>query len=330
MGISVVHAAEYLARYVDAYRVEYEKMIEPPPLGSGYPGLNISPFLQTKGLSCVLAVDGYVLVERSIPPRPKWWILGGPAFCVDYYHSREPAEFREERRAHEEAGRPTGIHIFPFASYIASRYWLGKLPRVVELHTPTINGIQFHIERVEIRRFELLRRLTFGWWTLVESQDGDTDSDFWQPTIARKAGFCNVERTEPRYFDYLETAPHIDEAAWDTRSIRARVMADVRRDFRYAAIHREMRKFPVGTIMFGHGPDIPDIDRLTGLYRVIEEFAALLEGSQDSEAIFHQYIDEHPEILDLYAKATSRPRFQLPAGETQLGKTFLEPDFVLE
>jgi hypothetical protein len=45
MTILVEEIAQYLKRYVEAYRAEYQRFIDLPPEGGGYPPLDISPYL---------------------------------------------------------------------------------------------------------------------------------------------------------------------------------------------------------------------------------------------------------------------------------------------
>jgi hypothetical protein len=53
--------SNYLAKYVQAYREEYENFVAAPPNGGGYPRLAVSPFLYSRNLLCFVAKNGYVL-----------------------------------------------------------------------------------------------------------------------------------------------------------------------------------------------------------------------------------------------------------------------------
>lgn len=75
----------------------------------------------------------------------------------------------------------------------------------------------------------------------------------------------------------------------------------------------------------------PFFDRLTALRNTLDEFATLLKEKGDAEeALFHDFLEANPILLDVYAEPVSKPRWQYPAGESPLGKTHVEPDFVLK
>ena len=72
------------------------------------------------------------------------------------------------------------------------------------------------------------------------------------------------------------------------------------------------------------------LDRLARLETAIDGLQALLDKHGDEpESSFHAYLESHPLLLDIYAEAVSRPRFVYPVGESPLGKSYVEPDFIL-
>jgi hypothetical protein len=162
------------------------------------------------------------------------------------------------------------------------------------------------------------------------------DSEFWTPNQIRKLGFLPADRRSKRWFGYAELLRHTDDAAWDPRSIWARVHADLRRDFAFAVAVADNPAREGGTIGIG-APASPVgqwqavRDRLDVLVVAADGLEHLLETRGDApEAVFHDYLREHPILLDVYGRAESEPRLQYPEGETSpIGKTYVEPDFIL-
>jgi len=112
----------------------------------------------------------------------------------------------------------------------------------------------------------------------------------------------------------MQVYPHVDPAAWDMRSVSVRVELDVRTDF--------------GRIL---GKDPADRrDALNALERAINALEELLRVSPDAdEREYQALLEMHPILLDVYAEATPRPRWVYPNGLSPVGKTYIEPDFVL-
>jgi hypothetical protein len=64
---------------------------------------------------------------------------------------------------------------------------------------------------------------------------------------------------------------------------------------------------------------------------VLGEFESLLHAQSGAdERIFHSFIEKHPMLLDVYAEPISKPRWFYPPGTSPLGKSYVEPDFVLK
>jgi hypothetical protein len=75
---SVDKAAQYLRRYIEQYRREYDHMTQPPPDGAGYPDLSTSPYLRAASLVAYIARDGAVIAEYGSEPPGRWDVAGGP------------------------------------------------------------------------------------------------------------------------------------------------------------------------------------------------------------------------------------------------------------
>jgi hypothetical protein len=326
--VTIQQAAEYLARYTFAFREEYESLVGQSE--GAYPPLEISPFLYTQMLTCVLALDGYIILEQSREPTGNWWTNGGPVFCIDYAQSREPADISERLKRIQEAGHPTGVYHWHKPKPPAAPVWHGRLPAVDDEYELAVDGLRLVCHRVRVSRAEYLNRLTFGtygtFWPLKLLGE---ESPFWMPTKIHWTGFSNAERTSYRFINYLESGPHLTDAAWDPRNIHVRTKNDVRRDYFFASVP-QTTTYRAG-FYWQEGPwEHPLYDRLSSISRAIAGFELLLENNpKGEEAAFHDYIKKNPLILDLYAEAISKPRFNFPYGASPLGKSYVEPDFIL-
>jgi hypothetical protein len=154
---------------------------------------------------------------------------------------------------------------------------------------------------------------------------------FWNPRILRGIGFTTADRTQRRFFGYCEVLRHVEEAAWDPRSVWVRVDADIRRDFAWTVAALPHK--PGGTIAFER-PEVeigpPLRDRIAEAEAVVQKFELLLrEQAGDREETFHAFLKGQPILLDLYAStAVSKPRWSYPESR-QAQKQYVEPDFVL-
>jgi hypothetical protein len=50
---------------------------------------------------------------------------------------------------------------------------------------------------------------------------------------------------------------------------------------------------------------------------------------EENEIVFQEFLEAHPELLDLYGRVIPQPRFSYPAGTSPIGKSYVEPDFVI-
>jgi hypothetical protein len=112
--------------------------------------------------------------------------------------------------------------------------------------------------------------------------------------------------------------------------VRANV--DVRRDFAFSAAWAE--RGGVGGTLSLEAPQAqlgpPFRDRLAALQVAIEGFEALLRDQPDAdERVFHEYLNTHHVLLDVYGSGSSKPQFEYPEGTSLLGKAYVEPDFVI-
>lgn len=335
-------AGRYLAAYVVAYRQEFEALTANPPEGAGYPRLAISPYVEAPNIECLVAADGAVILFPGVPPAPTWAIAGGPALMVDTEPTRTPGWVTDKLKRAGLLGKFIGI--YRIVGHVSEETWAGTLPpssgkAVVEVTNTTIDVAKF-----DIKVAELVDRLTFGAiGSILDLHLPDDSSDFWHPHIIRNLGFMTADRNQQRFVEYMEVLHHGDDAAWDPRSIRARVVGDVRRDYAHAATAPpDGATLALGTRGGGKTEAIfKEIGssskseqiarRFEILVPAIQGFRELLRGAaKDPERTFQNYLEEHPVLLDAYATAVARPRFMYPPGsKSPVGKSWVEPDFVL-
>jgi len=332
MAIATIEQiAHYLASYVHAYRHEYRSFVESAPTGGGYPPLHVSPYLYSAQLLCLVGRDGFAIADFSRQPEYQWEIAGGPALVTDLPDSRTPHDIVTLLKAQGILGKPIGLYRIVAQSGIADEIWRGDLGRPVASTQIQAGGVQIRVDRYDIAWLTLVQRLTFGAYGLIlDVKLPKPTSPFWRPHVTRDLGFVPADRNSKRFFHYLELDPHLDEAAWDERSILTRIAVDLRRDFAYsfAAQHQAGG----GTISFG----APNLwmehfhDRLRILSDTISQFARLLsEEPNAEESVFHRFLELNPILLDVYGDIKGKPRFVYPPGDSPLGKKYVEPDFIV-
>src|SRR5947209_7497996 len=108
--ISARGLCKYLVQYVEAYRREYQRFVQEPPTGGGFPPLDISPYLHTRQLHGYLARDGIAIADYSWQPDAVWAISGGPAIVVDMLESKTPPEIRALSEAAKRSGKSLGMY----------------------------------------------------------------------------------------------------------------------------------------------------------------------------------------------------------------------------
>jgi hypothetical protein len=327
MVVSVQKAASYLAAYVRAYRDEYDHMTN---VGE-YPKFEISSYLHANLIICTIASDGWILVEQSRHPSGSWWIAGGPAICVDYEKSREPIEIAAARKQVKATDSNSGIWRVISDKTLPPKVWYGRMPAILETEKLETEVGTIVCHRVGCSTDELIRRVTFGALANLVPFSIVHNEGFWFPAIVRNIGFFNAERSEVRFFSYIEASNHLDEAAWDLRTISVRIRSDLRRDFIWSFLgSHKVGSFTGG--IFSAGPhQHSDRQKLFGISDDINGFTNLLQETEaGNESVFHQYLLEHSSLLDVYAEVISKPRFKYPnTQDSPLGKAYVEPDFVL-
>jgi hypothetical protein len=320
--------AAYIARYIGAYREEYDRLTASPPSGGGYPRLSISPYIASAPLASFIARDGVAILESSSEPDHQWWIAGGPAMMPDFADGRTPPEVVQALKARGLWGKPIGIYRLVAKDGIPDVVWQGDLPEAVAHASVESEDVAVRVDTLDLSIDELVQRLTFGAFGIcVDVHLPDRDSDFWTPHIVRDIGFFPADRHARRFVNYLEITVHLDEAAWDLRAIGTRVQADVRRDFANAF---SLPTGGGGTLSFGRIRWIEQyLDRLSGLRVAIDGLKELLHSQDVLEDAVHDYLTANPILLDVYGEAVSKPRFRYPDKESPLGKTYVEPDFII-
>ncbi len=332
MPIDATGAAAYLKEYVASYRREYERFVASPPVGAGFPRYRISPYLYSGELQCHLARDGAAIADTSLEPPYDWAFAGGPALMVDYSTTRVPSEVVDRLKKNGLLGKDIGLYRIVAQEEMPDEVWHGSLPQPHDSAVITVNqATHVRVAAYKLDWSELVKRLTFGAiGRILKVKLPTPDSDFWNPLIIRNLGFLTADRSHKRFFHYLELLPHVDAAAWEPRSIRARVHVDIQRDFAHAAVP-QLRGG--GAMAFAKTePYLPlFVDRLSALQRAIDDFQGLLDlHGEEDEKVFHEFLRANPILLDVYGEARSKPRFYYPKGESPLGKAYIEPDFVIQ
>lgn len=333
MSVTASDAAAYLQKYIASYRREYNRFVAPPPIGAGYPALQISPFLYSEEFVCHLTDSGAAIADFSWEPPHDWYITGGPALLIDFPETRTPPAIIELLASKDLLGKDIGLYRIVANVDIPEEIWRGSLPDPVESAESIANGTRIKVFKYDIAWDELIGRLTLGaFGKILDLHLPNKDSEFWNPRIIGNLGFVTADRENKRFYHYLEFLPHTEPAAWDPRTIWVRVHNDVGRDFMYAATP-ELRRG--GSIRF-EKPEVPIPpirafhDHLAALGRVIDDFAKLVdERGDEDEAIFHSYLQANPILIDIYGEVVSKPRFRYPCGESPLGKEYVEPDFIV-
>lgn len=230
--------AEYLTRYVEAYRAEWARFTQPPPLGAGYPALRHSPYLLAGEMYCYVATDGVAIASYAWEPPAQWFIAGGPALLTDTDPSSVPSEIERLRaQARTEAGDESGsIGIYRMVGELEIPTFRGVLPEPIISESTIAGGdLTLHVHEYALDWKALVARLTFGaFGPILDPHLPRAESDLWNPSITRDLGFISADPAYRRFFHYLELSPHVDGAAWDRRAIWARVHVDLRRDFAHA------------------------------------------------------------------------------------------------
>jgi hypothetical protein len=150
--------------------------------------------------------------------------------------------------------------------------------------------------------------------------------------ILSNFNFKNISGNRSRFINYLQVLRHRDKRAWYIRNIHYRVQVDIRRDYTNA-ISRIQRGLSYGFVSLwdekiGSDPDFQN--RLAIFKKAINQFEALLaESNNADESVFHDFLKNNSILLDVYGESISKPRFTYPVGASALGKSYVEPDFII-
>jgi len=334
MCVQLEELKDFVFEYISEYRKEFENFTSLPPEGAGYPKLVVSPFLESKEFEIFLANDGVVISEVANEPDYQWFIAGGPAFKIDLEPTKTPKEVTQIIKDNNLEGKPIGIYRIVAKEHIPSSIWRGRVKNILieKSYTDTDLDVTLHLREVKTSLQQLICSLTFGAYGIIlHPHLPKSNCPFGQPHITERMGFFPADLNNKRFFNYLEIYGHSEKAAWDRRIIRIRVRNDLRRDFAKKLSHPEGDKG--GSMSFGAANQWAEnyTNRLNLLKQAIDDFRnILLFQSHETEDIFHNLIETHPILLDVYGHCESKPKFQYPKGEhSPIGKTYLEPDFIV-
>jgi hypothetical protein len=325
-----------LERYIEQYRREYEQMTTPPPGGGGYPELSTSPYLHAQALVVYIARDGVVIADYGWEPSGRWDIAGGPALLIDYPDTRTPAWVKEASEREGVLGQQIGIYRIVSQAPLEEDVWNGRIPSSTATTAIQVGGTAVEIGSFDVALAGLVARLAFG--SILDLHFPGQQADFWEPHIVRDLGFATADRERHRFFHYLEILHHADPPAWDPRSIPKRAYVDARRDFAASIGQQAGGTIQVPRAAGTIGSPIPlttafeaIANRLLNISHALAELRGLVAEDR-REAEYQHHLEQHPELLDAYGvRFHARPRFRYPEGrQSPVGKSFVEPDFVIE
>lgn len=315
----------YTVAYCELYRTTFISQTSP---AGGLPAVAPPTYASMDPLKCFVARDGAIFADQSQEPVDGWEIAGGPALKVDFEPTRTPPQILELLKREGLYGKPIGIYRI-VAQDLPNEIWSGRLPPGQSFVTQTTFGKSIAFLEVDADINEILSRLTYGaFGPVLNIHLKDNSDNFWEHFRVEKLGFFPADYSSKRYFRLLEISHNRDAAAWDKRSLWLRVKFDCYRDILTAT------QFAEGDGgMLGHFQDTD----FTPLLDKTRRFEALITQLQDSllhdpdayEAISQAFLEKHPEMLDLYGRVVSRPRFVYPEGKSPTGKQHVEPDFVV-
>lgn len=334
MTVQIETVADFIFNYAKRYRSAYAKAIKPRPEGPGYPDLVSSPYLESSKLEVYIASDG-VIISQEDEPQHQWYIVGGPAIKTDYEPTRTPAKVTQYLKDENLYGKSIGISRIVSKTPLASCIWRGRVQNIrreLEVHDEETN-LKLTLREVSSSFKKIIDILTFGaLGSILKSPFLDNYADFGKSNLLKNLGFFPADLKHRRFFKYLEVFSHSDEAAWDTRFIGLRVQQDVRRDLG-AALAAPKEDGPRGSLSFGAESTWIEAysNRLESLKAAIDELGnALKFRDHEIEDVFHQILEKHPLLLDVYGTCESKPGFSYPNGyKSPIGKTKLQPDFLI-
>lgn len=282
--------ANYIINYKEIY---YQYFTAPAPKGAEFPLLNVSPYHHQNNFTCYLANNGAVIAVYTGLDDDASDFLPEP---------KNIAVIDQGRFIPEDPNQP----ILKEDLVVKTKYY-------------------------DISLKELVTRLTRGFLSYIFNDESTIqllNKSFWNPIIVRNLRLCDQEMKEGRDYYYLEILFHVDQAAWDIRNIFIRVFSDMRRDFAFTISNYE-EKDPI--ITYGASLENLFYDKLSELKKTIDAFQSLLDTNvRADESIFHDFLKEHPIMLDVYGESfKSKKRLIYPEGESPLGKERIEPDFII-
>ncbi|MFJ4111482.1 Shedu anti-phage system protein SduA domain-containing protein [Pseudomonas sp. NPDC089758] len=333
MSVTVEQVAEFIFAYTHRYRKSYNEATAPQPDGPGYPKLVQSIYIESNEIQVYVALDG-VIISAELEPPHQWYIAGGPALQVDYEPTKTPTSVTKYLAENKLLGKSTGIHRIVSDSPLASCVWRGRIQDIQRELTITDEklGLKLKLKQINSDFKKLVNILTFGaFGSVLDPHLGNSSSDFGKSHTIKNLGFFPADLNNRRFFKHFEIFSHADEAAWDLRIINLRVQQDLRRDIG-SALATAGGDAQGGSMSFGETRWLESYNnKLESLSTAIRALGEALRFQPDGvESVFHQILEDHPILLDVYGTCESKPELAYPHGQTSpIGKTKLQPDFII-
>lgn len=333
MQISAEALAAFLFAYAESYREAYKLATLPTPNGMGYPSLQCSPFLRPAEFNVYIVPDGVIIDHQGVEPDSQWYLAGGPAIQVDYEPTLVPPQVIATLKSAGIWGKPRGIYRIVAKEPVRDSVWRGRVKKIISqsvFSRPDL-GLTLNIREVDAPLSDVVNTLSYGaFGDILDFKLPVPSSPIGRPYVTTNFGIFTADLRNRRFFTHLEIHGHSDTAAWDPRYIPLRTQSDLRRDLA-VSLADPLGEYR-GRMSFGREPDLSVyVDRLARLDKAIAALRMALQvQGDDVESVFHEVLQNHPLLLDVYGTCESKPQFIYPEGQfSPIGKSFLVPDFLV-
>lgn len=286
----------------------------------------LNPFLGRKDALIYLCSDGLIQLEINPSPEPFWYIIGGPALIADTEPSRTPQWVHDVIRGQNLVGKNIGMYRVVGSADELEPIWNRKQTWKTTATLRYRNKLYKFIS-VDANWRQTLSVITYGVFNpIIKLPPIQSDQDAWDFIEIHNIGFLTADRRLKAMVSYLRVVPMepIGLASYSQPSTLAAM------DFgRW--LDASQHETTGGHLKIGstaHGGII--ISKLEALEASISGLRILLNNKLDAtEEEVHQFLVNHPILLDVYSDVSSKPPFLYPETSNNNEKKFVVPDFVL-